>query len=152
MRLRLRRASSGTTAETPIPPAAQALERRRATVLVIDDEPALRRVLPRLLAPHQVTVVDRARDALERFRGGAQFDVVLCDVMMPEMNGMQFHQELARIRPEIVDRIVFMSGGVFSPTVRAFFDEIPNLRLEKPLDIPALRHLVDEMARKTESP
>ncbi len=145
VRLRLQRASSGTTAETPVPAQAQTSERRRATILVIDDEPALGRVLPRLLAPHHVTVVERARDALERLRGGARFDVVLCDVMMPEMNGMQFHQELARLRPEVADRVVFMSGGVFSPAVRAFFDEIPNRRLEKPLDIPGLRRLVDDM-------
>ena len=39
-----------------------------------------------------------------------------------------------------------MSGGVFSPSVRSFFDEIPNRRVEKPLDIPALRRLVDDMA------
>jgi len=61
------------------------------------------------------------------------------------MNGMQFHQELARVRPEAADRVVFMSGGVFSPSVRSFFDGIPNRRVEKPLDIPALRRLVDDM-------
>jgi len=99
-----------------------------------------------------VTVVDRARDGLERLKGEARFDVVLCDVMMPEMNGMEFHQELARRRPELVERVVFMSGGVFSPAIRAFFDEIPNRRLEKPLDIPALRRLVDEMGPHAESP
>jgi signal transduction histidine kinase len=152
MRVRLRRASTGTTAETPVSPPPAAGERRRATVLVIDDEPALGRVLPRLLAPHQVTVVARARDGLQLLQGEGRFDVVLCDVMMPEMNGMEFHQELARRRPALVDRVVFMSGGVFSPAIRAFFDEIPNLRLEKPLDIPALRRLVDEMGPRAESP
>lgn len=152
MRVLLRRASTGTTAETAISPPPAVAERRRATVLVIDDEPALGRVLPRLLAPHQVTVVDRARDGLQRLQGEARFDVVLCDVMMPEMNGMEFHQELARRRPELVERVVFMSGGVFSPAIRAFFDEIPNRRLEKPLDIPALRRLVDEMGPRAESP
>jgi signal transduction histidine kinase len=151
MRLRLRRASTGTTAETPVRPPPAAIERRRTSVLVIDDEPALGRVLPRLLAPHEVTVVDRARDGLQHLQGEARFDVVLCDVMMPEMNGMEFHQELARRRPELVDRIVFMSGGVFSPAIRAFFDEIPNRRLEKPLDIPALRRLVDEMGLRADS-
>ncbi len=146
VRLRLRRAVGGAAAGPLASAPAPGTERRRATILVIDDEPALGRVLPRLLAPHHVTVVERARDALERLQGGARFDVVLCDVMMPEMNGMQFHQELAHLRPEVADRVVFMSGGVFSPAVRAFFDEIPNRRLEKPLDIPGLRRLVDEMA------
>lgn len=152
VRVRLRRASTGTTAETPIPTQPVAAETRRATILVIEDEPALGRVLPRLLTPHQVTVVDRATDGLERLRGDRRFDVILCDVMMPEMNGMQFHQELVRVRPDIVDRVVFMSGGVFSPAIRAFFDSIANRRLEKPLDIPALRRLIDEMGPGHQAP
>ncbi len=143
----LRRARTGTTSELPAVQQPPAPDPRIASILVIEDEPALRRVLPRLLAPHRVTVVDRGHDGLERLLGGAKFDVILCDVMMPEMNGMQFHQELARVRPDIADRVVFMSGGVFSPSVRSFFDEIPNRRVEKPLDIPALRRLVDDIAR-----
>lgn len=117
----------------------------RATVLVIDDEQALGRVLPRLLAPHQVTVVNRALEGLARLQGDALFDVILCDVMMPEMNGMEFHRALAHSRPDIIDRVVFMSGGVFNAAARAFFAQLPNRRLEKPLDIPGLRRLIDEM-------
>jgi len=126
--------------------ASMVIDRRSASVLVIDDEPALGRVLPRLLAPHSVTVVERAQDALERLRTGGRFDVILCDVMMPEMNGMQFHQELLRDRPEVARRVIFMSGGVFSPSLRAFFEGLPNHKLEKPLDLPALRRLIDETA------
>ncbi|MFL5308290.1 MAG: response regulator [Polyangia bacterium] len=144
--VRLPRARTGTTSEVPAQAQPVVAERRAAAILVIEDEPALRRVLPRLLAPHRVTVVDRGRDGLDRLLGGAKFDLILCDVMMPEMNGMQFHQELARVRPDLADRVVFMSGGVFSPAVRSFFEEIPNQRVEKPLDIPALRRLVDDMA------
>lgn len=125
---------------------------KRGTVLLIDDEPALGRVLPRLLAPHLVTVVDRARAGLERLQGEARFDVILCDVMMPEMNGMEFHRELARQRPDIIDRVVFMSGGVFSPAARLFFAALPNRRLEKPLDIPALRRLIDDMSPPASPP
>lgn len=122
------------------------------TVLVIDDEQALGRVLPRLLAPHHVTVVNRATEGLTRLVGDARFDVILCDVMMPEMNGMEFHQALTRVRPDIVDRVVFMSGGVFNAAARAFFDQIPNRRLEKPLDIPGLRRLIDEMVPANPAP
>ncbi|HVT06751.1 MAG TPA: response regulator [Polyangia bacterium] len=146
VRVRLRRARTGTTSEVPAQAPAAVPDRRTASILIVEDEPALRRVLPRLLAPHRVTVVDRGRDGLERLLNGSRFDVILCDVMMPEMNGMQFYQELARVRPDLAERVVFMSGGVFSPTVRSFFDEIPNRRVEKPLDIPALRRLVDDMA------
>ena len=125
---------------------------RRATVLVIDDEQALGRVLPRLLAPHEVTVVTRAAEGLAHLQGEACFDVILCDVMMPEMNGMEFHQALVDLRPDIIDRVVFMSGGVFNAAARAFFAQIPNRRLEKPLDIPELRRLIDAMAPPAPTP
>ncbi|HXJ20003.1 MAG TPA: response regulator [Polyangia bacterium] len=147
IRILLRQAPLRKAGHTPPPARTPPLEQRVATILVVEDEPALGRVLPRLLAPHSVTVVDRARDALKRLRTGGRFDVILCDVMMPEMDGMQFHQELARERPDIARRIVFMSGGVFTPALRDFFDELPNRRLEKPLDIHTLRRLIDEMAR-----
>lgn len=113
-------------------------------MLVVEDEPALGRVLPRLLSPHQVTVVERAAEALERILADELFDVILCDIMMPEMTGMDFHRELVRVRPEVARRVVFMSGGVFSPGVRSFLDEIPNRRIDKPLDIAALRRLIDD--------
>jgi CheY-like chemotaxis protein len=146
VRVLLRPTAGASAAKTPVPTRPVVADPRSASILVIEDEPALRRVLPRLLAPHSVTVVERATDALERLRTGGRFDVILCDVMMPEMDGMQFHQELARDRPDIARRVIFMSGGVFSPTVRSFFEGLPNRRLEKPLDIPALRRLIDETA------
>ncbi len=101
-------------------------------------------MLPRLLSPHQVTVVDRASEALTRILAGEVFDGILCDIMMPEMTGMDFHRELVRLRPEIAGRVVFMSGGVFTPGVRSFLEEIPNRRIDKPLDIVTLRRLVED--------
>jgi signal transduction histidine kinase len=146
-RVALQRARSGATAEHPIQQqhkfAAPAKE-RTASVLVVEDEPALGRVLPRLLSPHRVTVVERATEALARILADEPFDLILCDIMMPEMTGMEFHRELLRARPEVAGRVVFMSGGVFTPGVRSFFDEIPNRRIDKPVDIVALRRLVED--------
>ena len=143
-RVALRRARSGATTEVSVQPlklAAPASE-RTASVLAIEDEPALGRVLPRLLSPHRVTVVERAMEALARILADEPFDVILCDIMMPEMTGMEFYRQLARVRPEIARRVVFMSGGVFTPGVRSFLDEIPNRCVDKPLDIDALRRLI----------
>jgi CheY-like chemotaxis protein len=145
-RVALRRARSGATNEHPVqqPKVAAPAKERMASVLVVEDEAALGRVLPRLLFPHQVTVVERAADALTRVLAGEAFDIILCDIMMPEMTGMDFHRELIRLRPEIAERVVFMSGGVFTPGVRSFLEEIPNRRIDKPLDIDALRRLIQE--------
>jgi signal transduction histidine kinase len=145
-RVLLQRARSGATLELPVEASkiAGPARERTASLLVVEDEPALGRVLPRLLSPHRVTVVERGAEALARILAGERFDVILCDIMMPEMTGMEFHRELSRVRPEIAARVVFMSGGVFTPGVRSFLDEIPNRRIDKPLDIDALRRLIGE--------
>jgi CheY-like chemotaxis protein len=143
-RVALRRAPTGLTAEIPIQSVSVPSKERRATVLVVEDEEALGRVLPRLLAPHHVTVVTRAREALARLDAGDTFDTILCDLMMPEMTGMEFYDALLRLRPDLVARVVFMSGGVLTPGARAFLEGVPNPRIDKPFDIAGLRRLVEE--------
>jgi signal transduction histidine kinase len=117
---------------------------RRGSILVIEDEPALCRVLERLLLPHRVTTVMRAREGLARIHAGEQFSIILCDLMMPEMTGMEFYEELTRHHRAIATRVIFMSGGVLSPHSREFLERVPNLRLDKPIDTRRLHQLVDE--------
>ncbi|MFL5397024.1 MAG: response regulator, partial [Myxococcales bacterium] len=66
---------------------------------------------------------------------GTRFDLILCDMMMPLMTGMEFHMRLVTLAPEQADRIVFMTGGAFTPRAREFLARLPNLRLEKPFDL-----------------
>ena len=97
---------------------------------------ALRRVLAR---EHEVRVVTSGAEALELLKAGAAFDLILCDVMMPAMSGVALHAELARCRPALARRIVFLTGGAFTAEVRAFLDTSPNERWEKPIDAHKLR-------------
>jgi CheY-like chemotaxis protein len=90
--------------------------------------------------------VTRASDALARIRAGESFQLILCDVMMPEMTGMDFHAELGKTHRAVADKVVFMSGGAFTASARWFLESIPNRRLDKPIDIGRLRRLVEEMA------
>jgi PAS domain S-box-containing protein len=116
---------------------------RRGKVLVVDDDSALGASLARILSKeHDVTHVAAGREALERLLGGEHFDVVLCDLMMPEMTGMELHAELARTLPLVGERFVFMTGGAFTPTAQAFLDRVPNTRLHKPFNLQELRRLV----------
>jgi CheY-like chemotaxis protein len=73
--------------------------------------------------------------------------LIICDVMMPRMTGMDIYAELSRALPEILDRIVFITGGAFTPSARAFLDTIPNQRLEKPFEAQNLRALVRGLVR-----
>jgi CheY-like chemotaxis protein len=65
---------------------------------------------------------------------------------MPEMTGIELHARLADIRPDMLPRVVFMTGGAFSPGAREFLERIPNRRLDKPFDAASLRNIVDSDA------
>ena len=106
------------------------------------------RAIQRLLQKqHDVVSVTRGRDALDRLHAGERFDVIFCDLMMPEMTGMELHAELLKRDPVLATQLVFISGGAFSERARVFLEEMPNLRLEKPLDAPALRAVIDARLR-----
>jgi two-component system, cell cycle sensor histidine kinase and response regulator CckA len=121
---------------------------RRGRVLVVDDEAALTRLLARVLSgTHAVTVETRARDALERLRSGVEFDVILCDLMMPEMTGMDLHAALQETVPGQAARMVFLTGGAFTPAARAFLDSVPNQRIDKPFEVQALLAVVNSRVR-----
>jgi PAS domain S-box-containing protein len=116
----------------------------RARVLIVDDERSVGVTLGRVLTQHEVTLVTSAREALELIEAGTSFDVILSDMMMPGMSGMELYDQLARDRPHLAERMVFMSGGVFTPAARAFLERVPNQRIEKPFQISALRKLVQQ--------
>ena len=65
---------------------------------------------------------------------GDRYDVILCDLMMPVMTGMDLYAEVVRVAPKLVGRLVFMTGGAFTPRARAFLESVSNPCLEKPLD------------------
>ncbi len=121
---------------------------RRARVLVVDDERFVATALQRTLGrEHDLTALDRAQDALQLIAGGARFHVILCDLMMPVMSGMELHAKLAAAVPDQAERMVFMTGGAFTDEARAFLEGVPNERVDKPFDLAALRALVRRLAR-----
>jgi PAS domain S-box-containing protein len=116
----------------------------RLRILVIDDEAAICRSLELMWkGAHEVHSTTRASVALERLGAGESFDVILCDLMMPEMTGMKFYEALSTARPDLVSRVVFSSGGAFTPASRELIERVPNPCLEKPFDMRA----VDEVLR-----
>ncbi len=114
-----------------------------ATVLVVDDEPAVGTMLGRVLGHYDVTVVVAAKTALELLEAGKRFDVIFSDLMMPEMSGMEFYDQLEQRFPDAARRVIFVSGGAFTPRAHAFLDRVHNPRIDKPFDVPAVRSLVD---------
>jgi PAS domain S-box-containing protein len=117
----------------PAGPREAAPPSRRGRVLVVDDEPFVLRTLDRILSPlHEVALASSAAEALARIADGVQFDAVLCDLMMPGMNGMEFYRELQRRSPELASRVVFVTGGALVDQVRSFLEAAGAPVVEKP--------------------
>lgn len=125
------------------PSAVETIASRRGRVLVVDDEPLMLSMLERVLHPHAVTCCQNARVALELCCGEG-FDVILCDVMMPGINGWEFHRMLGELRPGLEERVVFITGGALLDDVRELLARVPNRTFEKPFDSRELRAFVAE--------
>lgn len=113
-------------------------------ILVIDDEVEVGRVLKRSLRGHDVVAVSSGREALDLLATGVTFDVILCDLVMPGLGGPHVHEELQKTRPELCERMIFMSGGAFTPVAEAFARATTCTLVNKPFDMKALRALVAE--------
>jgi two-component system NtrC family sensor kinase len=113
-------------------------------VLVIDDDPEVRLALARIIgSPHRVELADTARDAQQRLLiKKEEYDLIFCDLMMPDLTGMDLHESIAMQRPEILSRIVFMSAGAFTPRAIAFLDRVAVRRIDKPFDPAKVRSLL----------
>ena len=134
-------------------PGVAAAPARRARILVVDDELLLLESLERVLSrAHEVACASTAREALERLRAGERFDVILCDVMMPDVTGAEFYGELQRLDPTAAERVVFMTGGAFTPTASEFLEAVAAPRLLKPLDPARLRETIEEVLSRGAAP
>jgi PAS domain S-box-containing protein len=114
---------------------AQAPSRRR--VLVADDEPAICVAIRDFLKGHEVSVVHSGREAFELL-SEHEFDVVFCDLLMPDMTGMDLYYRLRAARPGYERKLVFMTGGAFTDRARDFIRTVPNRVLDKPFELERL--------------
>ena len=103
----------------------------KVRLLIVDDEVPLLRALQRSLRQHQTTICRDGQDALTLYEQNT-FDLVLCDMMMPRLGGMDFYYSLARKGSEHTQRIVFMTGGVLTDPIREFLASVKNPWLGKP--------------------
>jgi CheY-like chemotaxis protein len=114
-------------------------------ILVVDDDVNVARAMCRRLRGHDVQVASSGVDAVMLCMRG-DFDLILCDVMMPNLSGVGVHQRLSILRPEMVPRIVFVTGGIFTDEVTAFMERVENRILEKPVDREVLAGVLAEAA------
>ena len=116
---------------------------RRGNILVVDDEPLVGRLVVRALGrAHRVIAVTSGPAALALLTAGERFDLVLCDITMPEMTGMDLFDRVQALDESQAVRMVFLTGGAVSLRAQEFMDG--HLVLEKPFDLSDLEALVKE--------
>jgi CheY-like chemotaxis protein/two-component sensor histidine kinase len=134
-------AARSPAAAVPVPEPARAT--RRARILVVDDEQGLCAAIKRMLeTEHDVIALSSAREALQLIKGGAAFDLILCDLMMPEMTGMDLHAELLQASPDHAAKMTFMTGGAFTENAGRFLEQHPGRSIDKPFKPASLRERV----------
>jgi CheY-like chemotaxis protein len=129
------------------PPAAA--DPRKPHVLVIDDESAIRNALRRFFE-RRGWVVEEASDGangLETLlsRDSSYFDVMVCDLKMPGVSGMQVYHTLSTERPELLSKLIYATGDVASPDAAAFLQETRCPVLEKPYELSVLAQTVEKV-------
>jgi len=102
-------------------------------VLVVDDEPWIAEVLARMLEDegHKVETAPNGAIALAKITEEA-FDLIVCDVHMPDLNGLGLYDEVKRLRPDLLPRIVFMTGSALSPAMEGYLARTGVPCLSKP--------------------
>ena len=114
---------------------------RRGRVLIVDDEPSLTSTVREVMAQeHDVVVAGSARDALAILADDDRFDVVFCDLLMPDMSGAELHAELVRRNPMLAERFVFLTGAASGDALGG----LAPRRIMKPFHVAELQRVVDD--------
>jgi PAS domain S-box-containing protein len=134
---------------TPLPqalppsPQSPTVAGRRGRILIVDDEHRFGLTLQLLLGrAHDVTYTPSAREALTWIQAGRPYDVILCDLMMAEVTGRQFYEALSQHSMELARRVIFMTGGAYTPASLDFVAKMTNPLLTKPFKTEELEKLL----------
>lgn len=90
----------------------------------------------------------KGREALDRIAAGERFDVILSDLMMPDVTGMDLYDQLSISTPDQATRMVFLTGGAFTDRAREFLERVPNPRGEKPFDVSTILAMIAGVLRR----
>ena len=114
-------------------------------LLIIDDEAPLLGALRRALTDFEVACATSIPEALKLWEG-KEFDVVLCDLMLPGQDGIDLYDKISADRPGQEDRLVFMTGGPFTDRAREFVNHHRRLVMDKPIAVNDLRKMLRRRA------
>jgi PAS domain S-box-containing protein len=116
----------------------------KGRVIVVDDEEAIIKSMRRVLRKHEVIVTNGGKSAMDILLRDQEFDVVVCDLMMPDLSGMDLYKRVSRFSPALASRFIFLTGGAVGDKFKDFLSSIQNPTYEKPLDIKTIQQIINE--------
>ena len=145
-RVRIPATTAVPAARTPLPETTPSRIFSRRRILAVDDEALLLKAYRRMLGEaHDLVTVLGGQEALGVLEKDARFDVVMCDLQMPEMSGMELHAAVVKRYPVLANRFVFVTGGAFSGEARRFLEDSVPAVIQKPFNVDELLSLVDSI-------
>jgi CheY-like chemotaxis protein len=112
--------------------------------MIVDDDPSVLVALSRVLRrEHDVIAAGSADEALAHIRGGAHFDAIILDVVMPGMTGIELYEVLEREAPSAAEAVAFVTAGGFTADSERFLRNMGSRCFEKPVDLTTLRRFVE---------
>jgi PAS domain S-box-containing protein len=136
--------------ETPEPVIEEVTSVAKARILVVDDEPVIRQFISQVLGEqgHTVETVDNAASALKMVKS-KRYRLILLDIKMPGMGGVELYKKFQKIAPSLTKRIVFITGDVMGKRTMSFLDKTKTHYIMKPFDARQLKAEINRiLARK----
>ena len=119
---------------------------RALQVLIVDDDPGILSALTRLLQRdgHTVQTATDGQAALAFLQEGS-YDLILCDLLMPELDGQTLYGLLQRQLPALCQRMIFLTGDTLSPESMLFVEQCGQPWIPKPCSIDEIRTTVAQV-------
>lgn len=115
-------------------------------ILVIDDDDMVLETLAGVLSKNYIPVaLNDAAAALAELNSGVQFDAIICDLMMPNMNGMQFYDALKKLNSEFCQKVIFLTGGSFTEIADTFLNQKEIISFQKPIRKKELFEILEKI-------
>lgn len=138
--------------EPQSPYSTNASTARRPRVLVVDDDEFMCRIYGRMLSrSYEVVTAPGGQHALDVLEADQDFDVILCDMMMPDIDGPGLHEVLLERAPDICGRMIFCSGGAYTDRAHEFSRRMADRFLEKPITREALLRTIGSMVDEADA-
>jgi signal transduction histidine kinase/CheY-like chemotaxis protein len=128
------------------PSAPSPLAGRGRRILVVEDEPTVAKLIGEVLEEegHVVEAVLDSQEGLSRLARG-KYDLVICDLRMPRLDGQAFHRALVSSGSGLDKRLLFVTGDTLSPRTRAFLEQSTVPCLPKPFLVEELKLAVNRL-------